>query len=312
MPLLRWLRDQPYLLLTLTSLFWAGNAIVGRGVAGQIPPVALAEIRWVAAFLILLPFAWRDLARNLPLIRRHIRVLVVLSFTGIATFNTLLYWSLARTTATNATLMQSSAPLLIALWSFVLYGDRLSVRQIVGIAMSLVGVAVIVSAGEPARLLAMSLNAGDLMVVAAIGLYALYAALLRRRPGMTPLAFATFTMGCGAVLLAPAFIVERLVGGEFGPFDAGMAGALIYVAVFPSVLAYLCFNRGVELIGANRAGPFFHLVPLFGVVLAILFLGERPGLHHGIGILLILGGVTVASRGRGSGKNRVAGGEPPV
>ena len=312
MPLLRWLRDQPYLLLTLTSLFWAGNAIVGRGVAGRIPPVALAEFRWVAAFLILLPFAWRGLARDLPIIRRHFVLLIVLSFTGIATFNTLLYWSLERTTATNATLMQSSAPLLIALWSFVLYRDRLTYRQIIGIAMSLVGVVVIVSGGDPSRLLTMSLNAGDVMVVFAIGLYALYAALLRRRPGMEPLSFVTFTMGCGALLLVPVFILERLAGGAFAPFDWNMAGGLVYVAIFPSVLAYLCFNRGVELIGANRAGPFFHLVPLFGVVLAVLFLGERPGVHHGIGFVLILGGVMIASRGRGGGKNRVAGKENPV
>ena len=312
MPFLRWIRDQPYLLLTLTSLFWAGNAIVGRAVVGRIPPVALAELRWIAAFLIVLPFAWRDLSRDLPVIRRHFGLLTILAFTGITAFNTLLYWSLERTTAINATLMQSVAPLLIGLFSFLLYRDALTRLQIAGIAVSLVGVAAIVSGGDPSRLFALSLNAGDLMIVFALALYALYSALLRRRPGMAQLSFLAFTMGWGAVLLLPAFVAELASGAKFEPFDASMIGALVYVAIFPSIVAYLGFNRGVELIGANRAGPFFHLIPLFGVILAVLFLGERPGMHHAVGILLILCGVMIASRGRRGGKNRVAEDKPAI
>jgi len=306
MPFLRWIRDQPYLLLTLTSLFWAGNAIVGRAVVGRIPPVALAEFRWIVAFLIVLPFAWRDLSRDLPVIRRHFGLLTILAFTGITVFNTLLYWSLERTTAINATLVQSVAPLLIGLFSFLLYRDALTRLQVAGIVVSLAGVAAIVSGGDPSRLLALSLNAGDLMIVVALALYALYSALLRRRPGMAQLSFLAVTMGWGAVLLLPAFVLELASGAKFEPFDASMIGALVYVAIFPSIVAYLGFNRGVELIGANRAGPFFHLIPLFGVILAVLFLGERPGMHHAVGILLILCGVMIASRGRRGGKNRVA------
>jgi drug/metabolite transporter (DMT)-like permease len=312
MPFLRWIRDQPYLLLTLTSLFWAGNAIVGRAVVGRIPPVALAELRWIAAFLIVLPFAWRDLSRDLPVIRRHFGLLTVLAFTGITAFNTLLYWSLERTTAINATLMQSVAPLLIGLFSFLLYRDALTRLQIAGIAVSLVGVAAIVSGGDPSRLLAMSLNAGDLVIVFALALYALYSALLRRRPGIAQLSFLAFTIGWGAVLLLPVFVAELASGVRFEPLDASMVGAFVYVSIFPSILAYLFFNRGVELIGANRAGPFFHLIPLFGVVLAVLFLGERPGMHHAVGIVLILCGVMIASRGRRGGKNRVVENKPAV
>src|SRR5688500_602733 len=128
-----WLRDKPYLLLTLTSLFWAGNAVVGRAVVGDIPPAALAQIRWAAAFLLLIPFAWPTLAAELPVIRRHIGILLLLSFTGITVFNTMLYWSLQHTTAINATLMQSSGPLLIGLCSFVLFRDPLTRAQIAGI-----------------------------------------------------------------------------------------------------------------------------------------------------------------------------------
>ena len=306
MSFLRWIRDQPYLLLTLTSLFWAGNAIVGRAIAGKIPPIALAEFRWIAAFLIVLPFAWRDLSRDLPVIRRHFGLLTILAFTGITGFNTLLYWSLERTTAINATLMQSSAPLMIGLLSFILYRDALTRLQISGIGVSLVGVAAIVSGGDPARIFALSLNDGDLTIIFALVLYALYSALLRRRPGMGQLSFLAFTIGWGAILLLPGFVMELATGARFAPLDTPMVGALLYVSIFPSILAYLFFNRGVELIGANRAGPFFHLIPLFGVLLAVLFLGERPGMHHVVGILLILSGVMIASRGSRGGKNRVA------
>lgn len=290
------LRDQPYLLLTLTSLFWAGNAIVGRAAVHDIPPVALAEIRWVLAFLILLPFAWTKLRGDLPVIRRDIGVVLLLSFTGITTFNTLLYWSLQHTTAINATLMQSSGPLLIGLASWVLFRDPLHRLQLLGILISLTGVAVIVSQGELARLIGMSLNIGDVMVIVAMASYAVYSTLLRKRPAIAPISFVTITMGFGAAMLIPLTIAEHMSGRRLAPLGLADYGAILYVAIFPSILSYLCFNRGVALIGANRAGPFFHLIPLFGVILAFLVLGERPAFYHLIGAALIIGGVAIAGR----------------
>lgn len=301
--------DQPYLLLTLTSLFWAGNTVVGRAVADKIPPVALAEVRWIGAFLLLLPFAWRSLSAELPLIRRHIAILLVLALTGISAFNTLLYWSLQYTTAINATLMQSTGPLLIGVWSLALFHDPLTRGQVAGIAVSLAGVLVILSGGDPAWLAGLTLNVGDIAVLVAMTIYAFYSTLLRKRPAMTQISFAALTMGLGAVLLLPLTIAERLSGAHFAPLETGSIAALAYVVVFPSVLAHLCFNRGVQLIGANRAGPFFHLIPLFGAVLAVIFLGERPGIHHGVGAALILCGVVAASRGRSAvDRNRGAAG----
>jgi drug/metabolite transporter (DMT)-like permease len=304
------LRDQPYLLLALTSLFWAGNAIVGRAVVHEIPPVALAQMRWTFAFLILLPFAWTKLRGDLPVIRRTIGVILLLSLTGIATFNTLLYWSLQHTTAINATLMQSSGPLLIGLASWVLFRDPLTRLQMAGIVISLSGVAVIVSQGEFARLVGMSLNIGDVMVVVAMAAYAVYSTLLRKRPAIAPLSFVTITMGIGALMLVPLTIAEHMSGRSVAPLDLAGYGAIVYVAIFPSILSYIFFNRGVELIGANRAGPFFHLIPLFGVVLAFLVLGERPALYHLAGAALILGGVALASRQQAGRMNRVA--SPPA
>lgn len=290
------LRDQPYLLLSLTSLFWAGNAIVGRAVAGDIPPVMLAQMRWTFAFLILLPFAWPRLRYELPVLRQNIGIVIVLSLTGITAFNTMLYWSLQYTTAINATLMQSSAPLLIGLVSWALFGDPLTRLQIAGVFLSLCGVATIVSGGDPARLFGLSLNVGDVAIVIAMAIYAIYATLLRKRPTVAPLSLVCATMGIGAVLLLPFTVGEYVSGARFAALDLGGLAAIGYVSVFPSILSYVCFNRGVELIGANRAGPFFHLIPLFGVILAVLFLGERLALFHVVGAALIIGGVVIAGR----------------
>jgi drug/metabolite transporter (DMT)-like permease len=298
--------DQPYLLLTLTSLFWAGNAVVGRAVSGKIPPVALAETRWVGAFIILIPFAWPLMREELPLIRRHIGILLFLSFCSITVFNTALYWGLQYTTAINATLVQSAGPLLIGIWSMVLFKDPLTRGQIAGIVVSLGGVLLIVSGGDLSRLAAFSLNAGDIAILAVLVIHALYSTLLRKRPAISQLSFATLTIGFGGLLLAPAVFLEYLTGARLAPLDAGSVAALAYVILFPSILAHLCFNRGVQLIGANRAGPFFHLIPLFGALLAVIFLGERPGIYHGVGAILILGGVIVASRPPEARRNRVA------
>jgi drug/metabolite transporter (DMT)-like permease len=303
--MLRSLYSRPYLLLSLTSLFWAGNAVVGRAVVGIVPPVALSQFRWCAAFLLVLPFAWPHLREELGIVRRHLGLLTLMAFAGITAFNTMLYWSLQYTTAINATLMQSSGPLMIGLWSFVLFRDPLTRRQLAGILISLCGVAAIVSGGDPARLARLTLNIGDLVIIAAIAVYALYSTLLRKRPGMSPLSFLAVTIGIGALLLTPLTLAEYLTGARSAPLTAGAVAALAYVSLFPSVVAYLCYNRGVQLIGANRSGPFLHLVPLFGALLAIVFLDERLGIHHAIGAVLIVGGVVLASRRPGAG-NRVA------
>lgn len=292
------LRDQPYLLLTLAPLFWAGNAVVGRATVPEIPPAALAQIRWSVAFLLLLPFAWSHLRADLPLIRRHIWTMLLLSVIGITLFNTLQYWSLQYTTATNVSVLQSSMPLLIGLWSWVLWRDPLTRAQFAGVFTSLAGVLAIVSNGDMALLIGLTLNVGDVVMLIAIADHALYSALLRLRPAISPIGFLTATIGLGALMLVPLTVAEYAIGMRIGSIDAGGVMALVYVAIFPSILSYMYFNRGVELIGANRAGPFFHLVPLFGAALAIIFLGERPGWHHLVGAILIIGGVFVASARR--------------
>ena len=290
-----WLIDQPYLLLSLTSLFWAGNTVLGRFIAGHVPPITLSFIRWSGAFLILLPFAARHLARDWPTIRNHAGRMVLLAFTGFSVYNTLAYYGLQYTTAINGLLLQSIAPLFVALWSFVLFRDRLTLRQAAGICVSLAGVVVIVCHGSLDILFGIAFNRGDLVFVVALLIYAYYAAMLRTRPPMHPLSFLAFGIGGGAVLLVPAMILE-IAAGRTMVLDAESVFSFAFVCIFPSLLGYLFLNRGIELIGANRAAPFIHLVPVFGSVLAIALLGEQFQLYHAVGYGLVFTGITVATR----------------
>jgi drug/metabolite transporter (DMT)-like permease len=290
-----WLANQPYLLLSITALCWAGNAIVGRLAAGHIPPVTLSFLRWSLAFLLILPFAWKHLRRDWAAIRGRLGTMVVLSVTGISAFNTLQYWALEHTQALNTLLLQSAAPLFVAIWSLALLGVRLTLAQAGGIVLSLTGVLVILLHGDLTTLKSIEFNKGDVIFMVALVIFGLYSVLSLKRPNIHGLSFVGFTFGCGAVCLIP-LLVRELLTRPVMQLDTTNLLTLFYVAVFPSTLAYLCFNRGVQLIGANRAAPFFHVVPVFGSVMAIVFLGEHPQLFHLIGFALVLTGVFVASR----------------
>jgi drug/metabolite transporter (DMT)-like permease len=290
-----WLANQPYLLLSITALCWAGNAIVGRLAAGHIPPVTLSFLRWTFAFLIILPFAWKHLKRDWGAIRSHLGTMIVLSVTGVGAFNTLQYWALEHTQALNTLLLQSAGPLFVAVWSLILLGVRLTPAQAAGITLSLTGVLVILLHGDPTALASITFNKGDIIFTVALAIFGLYSVLSLKRPEIHGLSFVGFTFGCGAACLVPLWIWE-LFSRPVMQLNTANLLSLFYVAVFPSTLAYLCFNRGVQLIGANRAAPFFHVVPVFGSAMAIVFLGERPQLFHIIGFALVLTGVFVASR----------------
>jgi drug/metabolite transporter (DMT)-like permease len=290
-----WIANQPYLLLCITALCWAGNAVVGRLAAGHIPPVTLSFLRWLFAFLLILPFAWKHLVRDWGAIRKKLGTMIVLSITGISAFNTLQYWALEHTQALNTLLLQSAAPLVVAVWSLILLGVRLTLAQAGGVLLSLCGVLVILLHGDLTTLSSIAFNKGDLIFTVALVIFALYSVLSLKRPDIHGLSFVGFTFGCGAACLVPLFIWE-LFARPVMQIDSKNLLTLFYVAVFPSTLAYLCFNRGVQLIGANRAAPFFHVVPVFGTVMSIAFLGEHPQAFHFIGFALVLTGVFVASR----------------
>jgi len=288
-----WLANQPYLLLSITALCWAGNAIVGRLAAGHIAPVTLSFLRWSFAFLIILPFAWKHLVRDWAAIRSRLGIMILLSITGIGAFNTLQYWALEHTQALNTLLLQSAGPLVVAVWSLVLLGVRLTLAQAAGVLLSMAGVFVILLHGDLTTLSKIDFNIGDLIFLIALAIFGIYSVLSLKRPDIHGLSFVAFTFGAGAACLIPLFIWELFARPPM-QIDTANLLTLAYVALFPSTIAYLCFNRGVQLIGANRAAPFFHVVPVFGTIMSIIFLGEHPQAFHFIGFQLVLTGVFVA------------------
>jgi drug/metabolite transporter (DMT)-like permease len=291
----RRLFDAPYLLLILTMLFWSGNLIVGRYVAGHVPPIALGTIRWIGATVIVIGFAMPFLRADWRTIRANAGILTLLSLTSISAFNTLTYYGLQYTEAINALLLGSTTPPFIAAWALLLFGERLTRGQLSGMLICIAGIVVIVCRGDLTALLAVRFNPGDIFILAALASYALYSVLLRLKPPLHPLSFLTLTMGWGSVLLLPVYALE-ISTGYVMQLDLTTLLAMFYVIVFPSLLAHFFFFRGVELIGANRAAPWFYLTQVFGATLAVIFLGERVHFYHAIGYALVLGGLWIATR----------------
>jgi drug/metabolite transporter (DMT)-like permease len=290
-----------YLLLVLTALFWAGNAIVGRALHATVPPITLSFWRWALAAAVLIPFAWRDLARDRGALLHAWPMMLVLSLLGIACFNTMLYIAAQTSTATNIALIQSATPATIVILGALLFGDRVSGSGILGVAVSLLGVGVIVLQGKLESLSQLRVGVGDLWMLAAVACYSLYSVLLRKRPAAHPVSFLTATFIVGALMLLPLYLWDR-GRHEIPTLSGGLLAGTIYVAVFPSILAYLFWNRGVEVIGSNRAGLFICLVPVFAAVLAMVFLGEQLHVYHLVGLALILGGFVLFNySGKGSG-----------
>jgi drug/metabolite transporter (DMT)-like permease len=288
------LADEPRLLMLLTGLFWAGNAIVARSVAGEVPPIALAFWRWAVAALVVLPFAWPHVRRDAKALLADWQIMLVLSALGIAFFNAGLYLAAQSTTALNIVMLQTMVPVLIVVASYVLFRDTVSVRQGIGIGISLAGALMLISHGTPEILTGLEFNNGDLWMLAAGVSYAIYAALLRRRPAVHGVSFLFATFVIGAALLLPFYIGESLHGRPM-PLTWHALLAVVYVAVFASVVAYYCFNRMVDLLGANTAGLTVHLVPVFGTLLAVGILGEQLHIYHVLGIGLIALGILLAT-----------------
>lgn len=283
-----------YVLLALTALFWSGNHILGRAVAGHVPPFGISMARWLVGAIVLWPFAQRHVRRDWPAIRQHWGILTFLALTGGAVFGAGQYLGLQYTTALNVSVMNSLAPVLIAAAGAVLFRDRLAPVQMAGIATSLLGVVVIVTRGDPGVLAHLAFNVGDLIIMVNMGIWAVYCAYLRFKPRMHWLSFIWVFSAIAGLASLPVHVWEHAAGFPFR-FDLVTLFAVIYVAIFPSVLGFLFWNRGVELIGANRAGAFLHLSPIYSAVLAYLILGERLMLYHVLGFVLILAGVRFAA-----------------
>ena len=284
--------DQPYLLLTLTTLFWSGNMVAGRGLREEVPPILLALLRWLIAFALTLPFALRHATRE-QLLRmwRSWPAMLALGLLGVGGFNTFAYLALRDTTATNASLLNSFTPIVTIALGWLLLGKRLTRIEAVGVLLSLLGVLLIVARGEADTLRTFSLNRGDLWMLVAVLTWACYTLGLQYRPAHVDpmLMLAAFTV-IGLAALIPAAAVEYAAGARM-TLSTSSIGGVIYTGVFPGFLGYVFYNRGVAAVGPNRGALFIHLMPAFGTALAVLFLGERPQGYHFAGIAMILTGI---------------------
>ncbi|GGJ84652.1 DMT family transporter [Pseudomonas matsuisoli] len=279
------------LYLILPPLFWAGNFIVGRAMHGVVPPMTLSLWRWVVALLILLPFAIKYLRRDFPHYRAHGWLLVRLSVAGVVAFTSLVYLGLRDTTASNALLLNSFIPVLITVFGALFYGQRLGRGQSVGLAVSCLGVLVIVSHGEWQRLASLSFSQGDMVIFCAMVSFAFYTLWLRNVPSQ----INRLGLMAAQIVIALAFLIPlklwELSLGMTADWSINSLAALAYLGIFPSIFAYVLFNMGVAHFGAAKAGLCIHLIPVFGAILAVVFLGESLRLYHLMGISAILIGI---------------------
>src|SRR5919199_4680988 len=291
----RWLFGQPYALLALTALMWSGNAVASRMAVDQISPMALTFLRWVAVAGALAVLVRRQISASWPALGPRWKSVLWMGALGFTGFNALFYAAGHHTTAINIAIFQGSIPVLVLLGALVFHRIPFGPMQGLGVALTLLGVALVATRGELATLRTLSFNVGDVWMLIACLLYAAYTLGLRNRPPVPSLAFFTVMTGVAAATSLPLFIAEILRGESRWPTPEGLA-ILPYVAFFPSLLAQLFYMRGVELIGPGRAGLFVNLVPVFGPLLSVLVLGEPFAAHHALGLALVLGGIFTAER----------------
>lgn len=283
-----------YAMLTVVMLLWAGNSIVARAIHGVVPPFTLALVRWMGALLIVAPFALRHFGADKAALRAHWKIVLALGLAGVAAFNAFLYSGLRHTTAVNALLLQAAIPAGVLLCNFLFFGTRSPVGQVVGILLSTIGVCVVVSRAEIETFLHLNLGTGEILVLCGVVAWSIYTALLRLKPAVHPLSLLLATFLIAVIAMAPLAATEWREAATI-PLTAPVLAAFAYVAILPSVVAYLLYNRAVGEIGAVRAGQTISLMPLFGALLSALLLGEQLHLYHLAGMAMILGGVVITA-----------------
>ncbi|BAI80100.1 conserved hypothetical protein [Deferribacter desulfuricans SSM1] len=277
-----------YILLSLSALFWAGNFVIGKWVSTSIPPVALVFWRWVVAFLILLPFTLKKLIHQKDIIKDNLKLLTVFGFLGVTLFNTLIYKAMHYTTAINALLINSFVPILIFIISFFLHKLKAKKLQILGAIISLIGVAIIITHGDLTSILKLKINPGDLLVLLAALSWALYSVLLKNLDNrLNPLVFLETIIFIGLIFLLPIYLASN----KYFELNYKNIIVILYVGLFASVLAFICWNRGIREVGANKGGNFVHLMPVFGTIMSVFLLGEHFYTYHIIAIVLVFSGI---------------------
>jgi drug/metabolite transporter (DMT)-like permease len=282
-------------LLLLTSLCWAGNHVVARSVGGHVPPAGMAVLRWLIVALVLAPFARVHFSRDWPALKASPWLMLLFGLTGGGLFGTLQYVALQYTTALNMGVVGSVAPAFIVGASWLLFRERLAPLQLAGVLVSLSGTLAIVTGLDPGRLASLSFNGGDLIILANMACWAIYASCLRARPAVHATTFMLTIAVISALGNLPFAVLEHAYGFHLQA-DWRTLRATLYASLITSLLAYAAWNRAVDIIGAPRASAFLHTIPLFSAVLATSLLGERIEAFHVVGFALILAGVTLVAR----------------
>lgn len=285
----------PYVILVVATLIWGGNFVIGRAITSSLPPVTLSFFRWCTAFMIFFPFAWPFLRKEWGLLKKQWPIVLFMAVTGIAGFNTLLYIALHYTTSINASLVNSSTPIIIFMLSFIFMGERLNAQQAAGAILSFLGLLFIISKGSLEVLLKFSFNVGDLIVIAAVICWSIYSILIKQFAGRLP-AYSTFTvsMVLGILILFPFFVREALTNEIV--WSTGSILTILYTGIFASIVAFMSWNTAVERVGPNKAGIFLNLIPVFAALFAVLFIDETLAWYQAAGGVLVILGVFISTR----------------
>jgi drug/metabolite transporter (DMT)-like permease len=286
-----------YALLIVTTLAWGANAVAGKLAVGHVSPLLLTNMRWGLAFVAALPFAWPHLRRDAPVIRRHWLMLFAFGAVGFACFNAALYSALNYTSTINVVIEQAGMPGVIFALNFLVLRQRVRAHQMLGFVTTVAGVALIVSGGALSRLLTLDLNRGDALMLVAILCYGGYTAALRFKPPMHWLSFVAVICGAAWVASLPFAAWEFASNSSVVPDLQGWSVAL-FTALVPGLIAQTLFIRSNERVGANRAGVFLNLIPIFGTLLSVLLLGETLAVFHVAALALVLSGIALAERRR--------------
>lgn len=286
----------PQALLVFATLLWGGNFVIGRAVAGDIPPITFAFLRWLVAFMIFLPIAYHRTKNEWPMLKQNFGAVILLALTGVAAFNTLVYIGLHYTTSINASLMNSTTPIMIYILSFLLLKERLTRFQAIGTLVSLTGVLFIISGGSLDSLLAFSFNKGDLIVLAAVFCWSVYSLLIKKYAGKLP-GYSTFlvTIAIGALMLLPFTAYELLTIPQTIEWSISTISAILYVGIVASIVAFLSWNTGVIALGANKAGIYLNFIPVFATIFAVIFLNEQLLIAQVVGGIAVIAGVFIST-----------------
>ncbi|USK52215.1 DMT family transporter [Bacillus sp. CMF12] len=285
-----------FLMLILANMIWGGNFVIGRIGVDYFPPILFSLMRWIIAFLLLTPFMVKQLKKDWSIIWQHKRILLLLAVTGVAGYNTIIYFALQYTTSINASVVNSTTPLFIAILAIFILREKILAHQAAGILLSVFGILYIISKGSIEMFLSWKINSGDLYVLAAVIMWALYSVIGKKYSDVLPVLSAFYASSfLGIILLAPLSLIEYFVMEAEPVFSLASAGILLYVGFLASIMAFLSWNFGVYLIGAAKAGVFLNLLPVFAIIFALCFTEEKLYLYQLIGGGIVILGVVISS-----------------